>query len=132
MYDSLVHLKPDGTFEPWLAKSWKVSDDALSYPFVLRDDVTFQDGTPFDAQAVKANFDHVVAPATKSRNAKTLLGPYQRTDVVDKHTVVVHLSTPYSPLLGGRARRIWASIRRRAPCWWRPSGIATPRSSRPW
>ncbi|WP_261566745.1 ABC transporter substrate-binding protein [Frankia gtarii] len=103
VYDSLVNLRTDGTVEPWLAKSWKVSDDGLSYTFVLRDDVTFHDGTPFNAQAVKANLDHVVAPATKSRNARTLLGPYQRTEVVDDHTVVVRLGSAYSPLLNGLA-----------------------------
>jgi peptide/nickel transport system substrate-binding protein len=103
VYDSLVHLKSDGSVEPWLATSWTISDDGRSYTFVLRDDVTFHDGTPFNAQAVKVNFDHVVAPATKSRNAKTLLGPYQGADVVDDHTVVIHLSSAYSPLLNGLA-----------------------------
>ncbi|CAO5189602.1 peptide/nickel transport system substrate-binding protein [Frankia sp. AiPs1] len=103
VYDSLVHQKRDGSVEPWLATSWKISADGRSYTFVLRDDVTFHDGTPFNAEAVKVNLDHVVAPATKSRNAKTLLGPYQGTDVVDEHTVVIRLSSPYSPLLSGLA-----------------------------
>lgn len=103
VYDSLVNRKQDGTFEPWLAKSWQVSPDGPTYTFVLRDDVTFHDGTPFNAQAVKDNLEHVVAPATKSRNAKTLLGPYAGTDVVDEHTVRIRLAGPYSPLLGGLA-----------------------------
>ncbi|WP_241255644.1 ABC transporter substrate-binding protein, partial [Candidatus Protofrankia californiensis] len=100
VYDSLVYQKADGTFEPWLAKSWEISDDGLRYSFVLRDDVTFHDGTAFNAQAVKVNFDHIVDPATKSRNSKTLLGPYDRTEVTGDFTVVVHLKSPYSPLLG--------------------------------
>ncbi|MGI8305828.1 ABC transporter substrate-binding protein [Saccharopolyspora hattusasensis] len=103
VYDSLVNRKQDGTFEPWLAKAWQISADGLAYTFVLRDDVTFHDGTQFNAQAVKDNLDHVVAPATKSRNAKTLLGPYAGTDVLDEHTVRIRLSSPYSPLLGGLA-----------------------------
>jgi peptide/nickel transport system substrate-binding protein len=65
VYDSLVYQKPGGTFEPWLAKSYEVSPDGLQYTFVLRDDVTFSDGTKFNAQAVKENFDHIVAPATQ-------------------------------------------------------------------
>jgi peptide/nickel transport system substrate-binding protein len=101
VYDSLVHRLPDGSFEPWLAREWTVSPDGLRYTFELRDDVTFSDGTPFDAQAVAANFAHVVAPTTGSRNAKTLLGPFTGTEVTGPHTVVVVLSKAYSPLLGG-------------------------------
>lgn len=56
--DSLTHQKLDGTVEPWLAKSWDISADGLSYTFHLRDDVTFSDGTKFDAAAVKANFEY--------------------------------------------------------------------------
>ncbi|WP_086055553.1 ABC transporter substrate-binding protein [Protofrankia coriariae] len=83
-----------------MAKSWEISDDGLRYTFQLRDDVTFHDGTPFNAEAVKANFDHIVDPATQSRNSKTLLGPYDRTEVTGDFTAVVHLKSPYSPLLG--------------------------------
>lgn len=42
---------------PWLAKSWEISDDARSYTFHLRDDVTFSDGTPLTADIVKRNFE---------------------------------------------------------------------------
>jgi len=37
---------------PWLAESYAVSDDGLHYNFTLRQDITFQDGTPFNATAV--------------------------------------------------------------------------------
>ncbi|MFE9611157.1 ABC transporter substrate-binding protein [Streptomyces sp. NPDC006012] len=97
--DSLVTLNPDGTVAPWLAASWQVSDDGLSYTFKLRKDVTFSDGTPFDATAVKANFDHVVAPKTVSKAAAPLLGPYERTEIPDRFTAVVHLKEPYASFL---------------------------------
>ncbi|WP_072806085.1 ABC transporter substrate-binding protein [Rhodococcoides yunnanense] len=100
VYDSLTNLRQDGTVEPWLAKSWTVSPDGRQYAFDLREGVTFSDGAPFDAETVKLNFDHIVAPTTKSRFAKTLLGPYERTEVTGPHSVVVHLSAPYSPFLG--------------------------------
>jgi peptide/nickel transport system substrate-binding protein len=99
VHDSLVHQKADGTFEPWLAKSWTVSDDGLRYTFQLREDVTFSDGTKFDAEAVKANFDHIVDPATKSRNAKTIIGPYAGTEVAGPFTAVVTFKSPFSPFL---------------------------------
>lgn len=99
VYDSLVHQKADGTFEPWLAKSWSVSSDGLRYTFTLRDDVTFTDGTAFNAQAVKANFDDIVAPATQSRYASSLIGPYDSAEVIGEHIAQVRLTAPYSPFL---------------------------------
>jgi len=50
--DSLFYQAEDGSIEPWLVKEWEISDDGLTYTFHLRDDVTFTDGTPFDAEAV--------------------------------------------------------------------------------
>ncbi|MFE3514102.1 ABC transporter substrate-binding protein [Streptomyces sp. NPDC059166] len=99
VFDSLVSQRPDGTFEPWLAKEWEVSKDGRAYTFRLREDVTFTDGTPFDAEAVKANFEHVVAPATKSQYAATLIGPYDRTEVTGSHSLTVHLKKPYASFL---------------------------------
>ncbi|MGQ3029974.1 MAG: ABC transporter substrate-binding protein [Ferrovibrionaceae bacterium] len=42
---------------PWLATSWTVGDEGRTYVFRLRDDVTFSDGSKFDAQVVKDNFE---------------------------------------------------------------------------
>lgn len=99
VYDSLVKAQPDGSFRPWLATSWSVSPDGTVYTFRLRTGVTFHDGTPFDAQAVKQNFDRIVAPRTASQYARTLIGPYRFTEVVRPDVAVVHLREPYSPFL---------------------------------
>ena len=58
IYDGLTRYKP-GTFEvePALARSWEVSDGGRRWLFHLRRGVRFQDGTPFNAAAVKFNFD---------------------------------------------------------------------------
>jgi peptide/nickel transport system substrate-binding protein len=58
IYEGLVGTVP-GTADPapLLATDWTVSDDGLSYTFNLRDDVTFHDGTDFNAEAVCFNFD---------------------------------------------------------------------------
>jgi len=55
--DGLVSVDGKGKFYPWLATSWKVSKDGKTYTFELKPNVKFTDGTPFDAKAVKANFD---------------------------------------------------------------------------
>jgi peptide/nickel transport system substrate-binding protein len=98
IFDPLVWWLPtaDGSkqYYPGLATSWKVSADATSYTFKLRQDVEFHDGTHFDANAVKATFDHIVNPATKSRSAIGSLGPYKETKVIDQYTVEVVFSSP--------------------------------------
>ncbi len=45
------------TVAPSLAESWEVNDTATEWTFKLRQGVTFQDGTPFNADAVIFNFD---------------------------------------------------------------------------
>jgi peptide/nickel transport system substrate-binding protein len=99
IFDSLVFLDPEGTFRPWLATSWKISDDGLDYTFELREGVRFHDGTAFTADAVKATLDHAVAPQTKSQYAAGLISMYRGATVLDAHTVRIHLSRPYAPLL---------------------------------
>ena len=61
MYDGLVRYK-DGTLEvePALAKSWTISDDGKTYTFSLRTGISFHDGSKFDANAVKFNFDRML------------------------------------------------------------------------
>ncbi|SDO09516.1 peptide/nickel transport system substrate-binding protein [Cryobacterium flavum] len=104
-FDSLVYEKADGSFVPWLATSWQISDDGLHYTFDLRGEVTFHDGEPFNAEAVKANFEHVVAPETASADAASLIGYaetggfYAGTEVIDEFTVRVNFSQPYAPFL---------------------------------
>ena len=58
MYETLIKLKPGTTeLEPGLAKSWESNEDGLEWTFTLQEGVTFHDGTPFNAEAVCANFD---------------------------------------------------------------------------
>jgi ABC-type transport system substrate-binding protein len=74
--DPLMWRLPDasGTYRlyPGLAQSVQVSADAKTYTFKLRKGIKFHDGTPFDAHAVKASFDHIVNPATKAKSALRL------------------------------------------------------------
>ncbi|GAA3219142.1 ABC transporter substrate-binding protein [Actinocorallia longicatena] len=101
--DSLVSLDDKGTIHPWLAKSWEISADQKTYTFKLREGVKFSDGTVFDAEAVKANLDHIVDPKTKSQLAAGFITPYAGTTVIDEHTVKVAFSKPHSPFLAALA-----------------------------
>lgn len=99
VYESLVRQQKDGSFRPWLATKWSVSDDARTFTFTLRDDVRFSDGTRFDAAAVKTNLDRIADPRTKSKYAISLLGPYRDTTVVDPTTVRVRFDKPFATFL---------------------------------
>jgi peptide/nickel transport system substrate-binding protein len=104
VFDTLVRQTLDGEYWPSLATDWEVSDDGLIWTFHLRDDVTFHNGTPFTADAVKYSFDRIVDPATASEASITMIGPYESTEVVDDHTVKVHLSEPFGPFLDGTSQ----------------------------
>jgi peptide/nickel transport system substrate-binding protein len=111
LFDSLLSMGPDATLHPGLAQSWEVNDDYTEFTFNLRQDVTFHDGTPFNAAAVKASFDHIVSDAVLESGGKTLLVDHQytETEVVDDNTAVVKFAAPYPTFLRDAARQ-WLSI----------------------
>lgn len=109
IYDNLVYLDDKGQVTPWLAKSWTVSPDGKTYTFHLRDDVTFSDGTKFDAEAVLVNLEHMRDPATKSPLAAAYIAPYVSGRVIDDTTFEATLSQPYTPFLNVLAQS-WLSM----------------------
>jgi len=100
--ESLTDQDPDtGRIIPWLAQSWEVSDDALSYTFHLRHDVTFSNGERFDAHAVKTAFDSNKAFAAQlpATFGATYLAGYDHAEVLDPFTVRLVLSRPNAGFL---------------------------------
>jgi peptide/nickel transport system substrate-binding protein len=98
MFDKLVDLDAELNVVPQLAHDWEVSDDGLDYTFHLEEGVTFHDGTPFNAEAVKFTFERVLDPEFGS----PFLGDYTMIDsieVVDDSTVVFHLQYPHGPFV---------------------------------
>ena len=83
---------------PQLAEKWDASPDARVYTFYLRKGVKFHDGTPFNAAAVKANFDRVRNPANKLLRY-TLYKVISQIDVLDESTVRFTLSEPFGAML---------------------------------
>jgi peptide/nickel transport system substrate-binding protein len=101
LVDSLVGQAEDNRFTPWLAERWEIDAKNTRYTFYLRRGVTFSDGTPLNARAVKYNFDRVLDPKTASRYAKSLLGPVDSITATDELTVVIAYRQPFAPLLQG-------------------------------
>ena len=100
VYDTLVYRNPEtGEFVPGLAERWEVSDDGLVYTFYLRQGVTFHDDTSFNAEAVRFNLERITSPDLASQKARFMLGPYERTELVDEYTVRIHLSESFAPFL---------------------------------
>jgi peptide/nickel transport system substrate-binding protein len=97
--DPLVWSTGPGQYAPGLATSWTVSPDATVYTFKLREDVKFHDGTTFNAEAVKVTFDRIVDPETRAQTAFSFIGPYDRSEVVDRSTVRVRFKSPHASFL---------------------------------
>ncbi|MGC4960847.1 ABC transporter substrate-binding protein [Gordonia sp. DT101] len=98
--DNLVSLDDSGKPVPWLATSWEISPDRLTYTFHLKPDVHFTDGTVLDAAAVKTNFDAYLDPDKPNGTVNAYIGQYYAGgEAVDRNTFALHLKSPYSPLL---------------------------------
>jgi peptide/nickel transport system substrate-binding protein len=123
LYDNLVYLDDKGEITPWLAKSWTVSPDGLTYTFQLRHDVTFSDGTKFNAQAVLANFEHMRDPATKSALAAAYIAPYLSGKVLDEYMFQATLREPYTPFLNVLAQS-WFGMESPRAIHENPGGLA--------
>jgi len=98
IYSPLFALDPSFTIRPGLVKSWTISPDGARVTFVLQSGVRFQDGTTFDAGAVKYNIDRILDPATGSA-FRTILAPIKAVRAVGPATVELDLSAPFTPLL---------------------------------
>ena len=94
VYDTLVYQDTDGNYVPGLASKWTVSDDGTSYIFHLRDDVSFHDGSAFNAEAVKFNFERIVSLGPQSLKARSLLPSLKSIEVLDEYTIEVNLKEP--------------------------------------
>ncbi|WP_216906044.1 ABC transporter substrate-binding protein [Nocardia noduli] len=111
LVDSLVYQNPaDGSLHPWLARSWSGNDTATEFTFVLRTDVTFSDGTPFDAAAVKTTWDGIVGLGAQAATANSLLAGYVESVVKSPDTVSVRFSTPKSSFVQATSTTALAPI----------------------
>lgn len=98
IYDRLVHSEPDGTLVAGLAESWEFSNDGKTFTLHLREGVTFDDGTPVDAEAVKVSLDR--ARTLEGSTVKADLMAVSEVTAADDRTVELSLTAPNSTLPG--------------------------------
>jgi peptide/nickel transport system substrate-binding protein len=95
VYDRLFTIGRDDdgntALVPQLATGYEYGADGTSVEVQLRDDVTFQDGEPFNAEAVKANIERALGPDS---TIASQLPTVERVEAVDDTTVVFHLNLP--------------------------------------
>ena len=99
VYNTLVQYGTDFSIKPELAESWTVEDGGKRVVFKLRPGVKFQDGTNFDATAVKWNIDHRLDKTVSSPQRAQLDPIIASVEVVDPLTVAFDLKEPYAGLL---------------------------------
>ena len=91
VYDSLIRRAPGGELEPMLATEWSYNNDQTVLTLKLRTDVTFDDGTKFDAEGAKANLDRFKeANGQDAYQAASL----KSVEVVDPSTITITLNAP--------------------------------------
>jgi len=108
----LVRFDRDLRLVPALAESWQSGDGGRTYTFHLRRGVSFSDGTPLTAAAVKASFERVLDPKTRSPREwlfKRIAGADAfRSGAADgvagitapsEHELVIRLDEPFAPFL---------------------------------
>lgn len=90
LYDSLVYRTSDGGLEPGIAESWELSDDGRTFTLHLAAGRSFHDGTPIDAEAVKANLERYM-----NLEGSTIVGleHVESVNAPDERTVVLEVSS---------------------------------------
>lgn len=99
IFEGLTYRGPDMKLVPGLATEWNVSEDGLKINFKLREGVTFQNGEPFNAQAVKFTFDRLLGEMGAKGPQRSNYTAIDRVEIIDDYTVDIHLNSPDPVLL---------------------------------
>lgn len=113
IYEGLLKYADDSTeVLPSLATEWTISDDGLSYTFKLQEGITFHDGTPFNAEAVKFNIDRQIPPLVTEDMAYAgfVYAQVKDVQVVDDYTVTINLTQKNTAFLANLAMSLAAPI----------------------
>jgi peptide/nickel transport system substrate-binding protein len=102
LYDTLVKLNAQGGIDPDLATSWHYTT-TTTLVFTLRTDVKFQDGTPFNADAVVYNIERILNTPTSPRYSE--ISTIISVQSIDASHVQFNLKKPFTPLLAALTDR---------------------------
>ena len=108
-YEGLFRFDKDLKIVPVLATSYDMSKDGTVYTFKLRKGVKFQDGTDFNAEAVKANLDRAMAPENHLIRS-TQFNRIIKIETPDPLTVRITLKEPFAPFINSLAHPCAAMI----------------------
>lgn len=113
VYSGLLKATPEGRLVADLAKSWEVSEDGLTYTFILKDGLTFQDGKSLTTDDVEFTITKAQDPLIKSPRAENWTGV--TLEKVSPTEIKFILKKPYAPFLenmtlGILPKHIWANI----------------------
>ncbi|WP_153502969.1 ABC transporter substrate-binding protein [Cumulibacter manganitolerans] len=102
VYDRLLRMKPDGSIVAMLAEKWEPGDDGKSLTMTIKKGLSFTDGTPFTADAVKFNLDRA------AQKGSTIAGEVEQissVEVIDDHTVKINVDNALGALISALAVR---------------------------
>src|SRR5713101_7991627 len=104
VYETLTKVREDGSVVPLLAESFETAPDLKTYTFKLRKGVTFQNGEPFNAEAVKFSYERAAA-STSTNKDKSLFQSIAQITTPGGDTVVINMKNPEPnlPFLLGQA-----------------------------
>ena len=96
--EGLTKVTDSGAVLPLLATDWVSDPDGKTYTFKLRGGVKFQDGTPFNAEAVKFSFERAKAPASTNKAKKTVFENISSIATPQPDVVILTLNNPDATL----------------------------------
>lgn len=99
MMDGLFGFDDDMKIIPILATDYEANDDATEFTIHLREGIQFSDGTPWNAEAAKANFDRWGDKNLGLKRTTLLCNVLKETEIVDDYTVKVTLESPFGAFI---------------------------------
>lgn len=99
LMDGLFGFDQEMNVIPMLATGYEANDDATEYTFTLRQGIKFSDGTPWNAEAAKANFDRWGDKNLGLKRTTLLCNILDSAEVVDEYTIKVKLATPFGAFI---------------------------------
>lgn len=98
MIEGLVGFDEEMNVIPVLAESYESNEEATEFTFKLREGIEFHDGTPFNAEAVKVNFERVANPENGLKR-QSLYGLIDTIEIISDYEVKFTLSEPFGAML---------------------------------